>query len=82
MVWFWMRKLAVRKESCGLNPETECRVLALKPLAARLDDAVRTTFSKKISQRGLMISSRTFDLPQPPPPMAPMRGKPKSFGYL
>ena len=66
----------------ALSPEVECNVLALKPLAALFDEAVRTTFSKTISHIGLMISSMTVDLPHPPPPTEPIRGKPRSFGSL
>ena len=82
MAWVGMRKFAVRSESCGLNPETECKVFALKPLAALFEDAVRTTLSKYISQIGLTMSNMTVDLPHPPPPTAPIRGKPRSLGSL
>ena len=71
-------------ESCGFNPANECMVVARgsKPRAALLEGADRTTFSKQISRTGTTTLCKLVVLPQPPPPITPTRGKPKSLGNL
>ena len=47
-----------------------------------IDDAVKTTREKKVRSVGTITRCITVVLPQPPPPMMAMRGKPRSLGNL
>ena len=75
MVSILMRMLTVLSESEGLNPLSECTVLALKSLAALLDGHARSVRSKNVSYVGQMTLSSMVVLPQPPPPAMSAHGQ-------